>query len=180
MKNNQISVINDILKDVEPFIANINRGLDELQVDRTLLVEMDHICYRVETDERYKELVRELGQSAFLLGEHIISGRPIATFQLSEPIASGGWRVSYLEVPAPKEGSPYNEGLEHAEIVVLGGNLERFREAHVHLEDKFSDKGMNKEMNPELGLKTAGISVKFHRLPLGEVVRLEKIVMNNS
>lgn len=165
-----------ILKNVEPFVANINRGLDELEVDRTFLAEMDHICYRVETDERYKELVTTLGQSALLLGEHMVSGRLIATFQLTEPISTGGWRISYVELPAPKEGSPYNEGLEHAELVVLGGDLERFERSHPHLQDKFSRKGMNKELNPELGLKAAGMSVKFHKLPLGEVVRLEELL----
>jgi uncharacterized protein len=165
-----------ILEGVEEFVANIDRGLDELKIDRNFLTEMDHICYRVETDERYRELVEKLGQWAVLLGEHMVSGRLIATFQLNEPLEVGDWRVSYLELPAPKEGSPYAEGLEHAEFVVLGGNLDRFRAQHAHLEDAFSTKGMSKELNPELGLKTAGISVKFHRLPLGEVVRLEKLL----
>lgn len=104
------------------------------------------------------------------------NGRPIATFRLSEPLEAGGWRISYLELPAPKLGSEYTEGLEHVEFVVLGGDLDRFRRTHQHLADMFSTKGMDKLVNPELGLKAAGISVKFHRLPLGEVVRLERLV----
>ena len=168
--------MNDIFQGVEDFIANINRGLDELQVDRSFLTEADHICYRVETDERYSELVSELGKSAVLLSESMVGGRPIATFQLEQPLAVGGWQISYLELPAPKAGSEYPEGLEHVEFVVLGGNLERFIGYHAHLADVFSHKGMSKELNPELGLKAAGISVKFHKLPLGEVVRLEQMI----
>lgn len=168
--------MNDIFQGVEDFIAGINRGLDELQVDRSFLTEADHICYRVETDERYRELVEQLQTSAELLGENMVGGRLIATFQLDEPLVAGGWQISYLELPAPKAGSEYPEGLEHVEFVVLGGNLERFIACHAHLADKFSHKAMTKELNPELGLKAAGISVKFHKLPLGEVVRLEDMI----
>lgn len=165
-----------ILEGVEDFVANIERGLDALEIDRGLLTEMDHICYRVETDERYRELVENLGQGAVLLGEHMVSGRLIATFQLNDPLEVSDWKISYLELPAPKEGSPYAEGLEHAEFVVLGGNLDRFRAQHAHLEEVFATKGMSKEINPELGLKAAGTSVKFHKLPLGEVVRIEELI----
>ena len=168
--------MSDLLQGVESFIAAINRGLDELQVDRSLLTEADHVCYRVETDERYRELFEELRQSAKFLGESMVGGRLIATFQFAEPLAVGGWQISYLELPAPKAGSEYAEGLEHVEFVVLGGNLARFIERHPHLADKFSQKGMSKTLNPELGLKAAGISVKFHKLPLGEVVRLEHLL----
>jgi predicted metalloenzyme YecM len=171
-----MTIYDKIVNDANDFIAAINRGLDELRIDRSLLSEMDHLCYRVETDVRYRELLKELSQSAELLGETMVSGRPIATFRLADPIATGGWKVSYVELPAPKEDSPYIEGLEHAELVVLGGDLERFLRAHSHLADVFSRKGMTKILNPELGLKAAGISVKFHKLPLGEVVRLEKLL----
>lgn len=167
--------MDSVLQGAESFVGNINRGLDELKIDRSLLVEADHLCYRVETEARYHELLAELSQSAVLLGEQTVNGRPIATFQLSEPLDVGGWRISYLELPAPKPGSEYVEGLEHVEFVVLGGDLDRFKRVHQHLADTFSAKGMNKPVNPELGLKAAGISVKFHRLPLGEVVRLEQL-----
>lgn len=166
----------DLLSNAEQFIARVNRGLDELKVDRSLLVEADHICYRVQTDERYRELREELRRQYTLLGETDVNGRPIATFQLDTPISTGGWRISYLELPAPKPGSEYTEGLEHVEFVVLGGDLARFETAHPHLADSFSRKGMDKPINPELGLKGAGISVKFHKLPLGEVVRLERLL----
>jgi hypothetical protein len=38
----------------------------------------------------------------------------------------------------------------------------------------FDTKGMSKVINPELGLKTDVLSVKFHEQPLGAVVRIEQ------
>lgn len=166
----------DILQGAESFVATINNGLDELKIDRSYISECDHICYRVETHERYVELVKRLKSDAELLDENEVNGRMIATFRLRKPLAVGGWQISYLELPAPKLGSEYAEGLEHVEFVVLGGNLDRFIERHAHLAESFSYKGMTKTLNPELGLKTASISVKFHRLPLGEVVRIERLL----
>jgi hypothetical protein len=55
--------------------------------------------------------------------------------------------------------------------VVIGG-LDRFAEKHSNL--TFDIKGMNKDVNPELGLKTGMLSVKFHEQPLGAVVRIEQ------
>lgn len=56
-----------------------------------------------------------------LLAESMVAGRRIATFQIDLWLHVGGWTVPYLELPEPKDGSPYREGLEHAELVVIGG-----------------------------------------------------------
>jgi len=159
-----------LIGDYEPFIANINAGLDTLGIDTSELSMMDHVCYRVETTERYDELLHLLVEEALLLGENEVSGRPIATFEFKEYLNAGGWTVPYLELPAPKEGSPYPEGLEHVEFVIVG-SLDRFMKRHGDL--SFSTKGLNKLINPEAGLKAAGISVKFHEQQLGAVVRIE-------
>lgn len=161
----------DIIGDFEPFVENINRGLSQVGVSRDELSMMDHICYRVETNGRYFEMLGEIARRAILLGESKINGRMIATFEFHEPLEAGGWRIPYLELPQPKEGSPYAEGLEHAELVVIGG-LDAFRARHDEL--PFNDAGMGKAINPELGLKAAGMSVKFHEQQLGAVVRIEK------
>jgi len=160
----------DIIGDYELFVANINRGLKEVGIDRTELSMMDHLCYRVETAGRYYEMIGEIGRRAVLLGENIVSGRLIATFELHDFLDVDGWRIPYIELPQPKQGAPYQEGLEHAELVVIGG-LGTFRARHDEL--PFDDKGMSKAINPELGLKTAGMSVKFHEQQLGAVVRIE-------
>lgn len=161
----------DSIGDYETFISAIDIGLIALGIERSELAMMDHLCYRVETQERYNEMLRRLKDGTFFLGEALVSGRKIATFEFKNYIHASGWTVPYLELPEPKEGSPYAEGLEHAELVVIGG-LDRFAERHNSL--SFNDKGMGKKINPELGLKTDAFSVKFHEQPLGAVVRIEQ------
>lgn len=161
----------ELIGDYEPFVANINWGLDESGIDRDDLSMMDHICYRVETNRRYCELRRQIGRSAKLLSESMVNGRMIAVFDFYEPLEVGGWRIPSLELPAPKQGSPYAEGLEHAEFVTVG-SLDWFQERYEHL--PFTHNGMKKDINPELGLKHAGMSVKFHEQPLGAVARIEE------
>lgn len=161
----------EILGDFKTFIADTSKGLEKAGIDRSELAMMDHVCYRVETIERYKEMFRSLGTLTNMIGEVDVAGRPIATFELDEPLRADGWVVPYLELPAPKEGSPYPEGLEHAELVVIG-DVEKFAQHHSDL--PFNRKGMDKVINPELGLKTDGLSVKFHEQPLGAVVRIEE------
>lgn len=165
----------ELIGDYEPFVENIGQGLKQVGIDRDELSMMDHICYRVETNGRYYEMLSELAKRAILLGENEISGRMIATFEFHDYLEVDGWRIPYLELPQPKEGSPYPEGLEHAELVVVG-SLEAFRARHDELD--FDDKGMSKAINPELGLKTAGMSVKFHEQQLGAVVRIEERLKN--
>jgi predicted metalloenzyme YecM len=167
----------EIIGDYEAFIGGIGKGLVAAGIDRSELAMMDHICYRVETLEHYNQLLNVLSDAAILLGEAMISGRKIATFELREYIEVDGWIVPYLELPQPKEGSPYPEGLEHAELVVMGG-LDRFAERHSDL--TFDTKGMVKDVNPELGLKTDLLSVKFHEQPLGAVVRIEQRLGKNT
>jgi predicted metalloenzyme YecM len=174
--------LNRVLDDVDMFVANINSGIDspEVHIDRRWLTSIDHLCYRTETNEDFAEIITGLSKATrqiAMVGEPaMINGRPIATFEFAEPVETGGWNISYLEVPAPKPGSPYREGLEHAEFVVLGGNLAKFEDAHPHLADKFDRDGMDKSINPELGLKIPelDLSVKFHELALGKVVRIEQ------
>jgi predicted metalloenzyme YecM len=161
----------EIIGDYEAFIRGISVGLEKVGIARGELAMMDHICYRVETQARYNALLLQLSRPAILLGESVISGREIATFEFPDYLQVDGWTVPYLELPEPKEGSPYPEGLEHAELVVIGG-LERFAKRHEGL--AFDAKGMTKDLNPELGLKTNQLSVKFHEQPLGAVMRIEQ------
>jgi predicted metalloenzyme YecM len=162
-----------IIGDYEAFVRQTNEGLRRVGIKLDELAMLDHICYRVETLERYQEMLRLLGGRALLLGEAEISNRLIATFEFEEPLKIDGWRVPYLELPQPKAGSPYAEGLEHAEFVVVK-SLRRFQAEHSEL--PFATGEMRKPVNPGLGLrlKQHHLSVKFHEQPLGAVVRIEQ------
>ena len=166
-----MSALDALLGDTSAFIRAISDGVERCGISRGELAAMDHVCYRVETSERYREMLEHLKGFGTLLGENEVNGRMIATFELDEYLHEAGWTVPYVELPAPKPGSAYAEGLEHAELVVVG-SLDRFMARHNDL--PFSGGGLSKIINPEAGLKAEGISVKFHEQQLGAVVRIEK------
>lgn len=156
----------------------------------------DHVCWRTVTMDDYQDLVAKLSgtSGSTLLIESVIGGRPVATFRLEQGIPCGGRLVTVLEIPAPKEGSPYKEGLEHVEFAI-GQNstsstgqqspindarhqlaLQEMMDDHPELD--WSEKAMKKNVNPDISVKLdlpgIGIcSVKFHLLPLAKVIEYE-------
>lgn len=160
-----------IIGDPKPLIHSINAILDKTGISREELAALDHIAYRVETAERYNELVGQLSKTAILRGITEVAGRPIATFEFFQYLEVEGWTIPYLELPAPKEGSPYTEGLEHAEFVVIG-SLRAFIDRHSDL--PFDHKALKKDLNPELGLKVNKCNIKFHEAQLGAIVGIEE------
>lgn len=136
----------------------------------TASLVLDHLCYRVETKARYAEWKGLLSKNGKLLGEHLIGGRPIATFKLKEPFLFRGRTIDVIELPAPKPGSPYAEGYEHAEFVV-GEDPRLFAARYPSLEWDVS--GADKAINADVRLSYDGFSVKFHERSLEEVIVLE-------
>lgn len=159
---------------LEQFLTRLFHLLDEAGVDVSPL-EMDHVCYRVETLERYKALSHAWRLYADDVHESPVNGRPISVFTLAKPLMRAGRSVSLIELPAPKEGSPFVEGWEHAEFVIGGPSFGPFISRHNHLSANFDLKGVGKENNPELGLKLApGFQAKFHFLSLARVIEQER------
>lgn len=119
---------------------------------------------------RYEVLRTMLAQHGTLLGEHMIGGRPIATFRLNEPFLFEGRSIEVIELPAPKHGSDYAEGFEHAEFVVDEEPLEFSKRYPLLKWDLF---GISKSINADVRLNYDGYSVKFHQRSL-ELVMLAK------
>ncbi len=128
---------------------------------------IDHICYRVETEERYQELKEKLSILGEILTEKPISGRPIATFRLDKPFIFQNQKIYLLELPAPKEGRFYAEGWEHIEMVIEP-SFQDFMAQNAHLD--FDTKAITKKVNPEVRLTFPSGSVKFHHYPLDYVI----------
>ena len=94
--------------------------------------EIDHLCYRVANLDRYETKKTELAQLGYLLSEAQVNGRPIATYKLKKPLEwSHGKYISLVELPAPKPGKNYSEGLEHFDGLLIQKLLVRAR----HVED---------------------------------------------
>ena len=155
----------------------------------------DHVCWRTETVEEYVDLISTLKSCsmATLLIESNIGGRPIATFKLHDGIlcCSGRRNVNVIEIPSPKEGSPYARGLEHVEYVIgKEGDiispindanhqvkLQKFMEEHPEI-TSWNKKAMMKDINPDVSMALnlphfGKCSVKFHLVPLEKVIEYE-------
>jgi predicted metalloenzyme YecM len=160
----------------------------------------DHVCYRTETIAQYTALVGalqsvEASDSFTLLVESVIGGRQIATFKLARPIEIGLGNcrhssIDVVEIPSPKEGSPYDKGLEHIEFVIGDAGTHKSPmndEVHATALDawmrkypsiSWNTKALHKQCNPDLSLKLelpdyGRVSVKFHLIPLETVIKFE-------
>jgi predicted metalloenzyme YecM len=102
--------------------------------------------------------------------------------------------ISVLEIPSPKEGSPYPRGLEHVEFAIGLENsdaspitpindathqyrLQTLMEEHPEIKS-WNVKAKRKKINPDVSLKIelptfGNCSVKFHLLPLESVIEYE-------
>jgi predicted metalloenzyme YecM len=161
----------ELIGDYDPHVAKINDVLETVGIQRSELSQLDHLCYRTETLEEYYQVLQDFAVLGRNLGEVEVQGRPISVIALNEPIETGGWIIDFLEIAAPKPSSPYPSGLEHAEFVTRG-LLEDFEQRHHDL--PFIRDAMDRDINPELKYRERGISVKFHQLSIGAVIKIEE------
>lgn len=153
--------------------------------------QIDHVCWRCSTAEEYNDAIRALSTPGVgsVAGSSVVGGRVITTVELSTPVRWREWLVPAIEVPMPKHGRPKPSGFEHAEVALMTGGV-RGSEALETLKKNiytnhrggglsfaavpWDDKGMGKDINPELSVDLGGgCCVKFHNRPLLEVVTYE-------
>lgn len=164
----------EIIGNYEQAVRDAVQLVKEQGIDLKDLVQCDALCYRVETNERYDELKQTLGEAAVLLSEVIISGRNIATFELTEPLAVDQWDgISYIELPQPKPGSPYAEGIDHVKFVTRQG-MSQFRAKYSAV--PFDESGLTNQSNQLLRLKGEFMSVKLHDKHMGAVIDFENSI----
>ncbi len=206
--NPQNAIASDFLsylhERVPSFVKAIAAKLktSEYDIDVSNL-QADHVCYRTESMKQYSELVEalqsvEASGSFILLVESEIGGRPIATFKLLQPIeiGSGNSRhsIDVVEIPSPKDGSPYDSGLEHIEFVIGDGKHKSPINDEVHATAlggwmrkypsvAWNTKAYHKECNPDVSFKMelcdhGRVSVKFHVMPLEAVIKFETGAIN--
>ena len=150
---------------------------------------IDHICYRCCNVEEYIGICSEMKKYGNLVVEGMISGRPISTFHLHQPIyfqeklgLMRAWTIPCIEIPSPKPGRYYASGLEHIEIVI-GDEASSPIDCKLYLtnfmtnypEVQFDVNAIDKHINADISIKLQNnISVKFHMCPLLEVCEYEK------
>ncbi len=194
-----VKFLSDLHTTVPNFLVDVATTLQTACNIDVSDLQADHVCWRTETDFEYNDLVKALladPDHFSLLIESEIGGRPIATFQIATPILSAKHQIGVVEIPSPKEGSPYKRGLEHVEFVIGCGTItspwnDDTHQCHlVEFQKKYPNvtwntKAMNKQVNPDISvkLKTShyGIcSAKFHLMPLCDVIAAEKLAESRT
>ncbi|MEL6987605.1 MAG: VOC family protein [Bacteroidota bacterium] len=150
-------------------INSILSELDRLNIDYKSF-QLDHICYRVETMERYTLLKHQLRTIAFPFHESLIAGRMISILKFVKPLKWLHGEIEFLELPAPKPNRPYKEGFEHIEFVV-DQNLGHFINTYPRI--AFNTKGLSKALNADVKIQFEKYAVKFHCLPIDQVIEIE-------
>jgi len=158
-------------------------------------LQADHVCWRTGSLTEYTELVSILRNDPDqfqLLIESEIGGRPIATFALQSPITTTSQHsIHVVEIPSPKESSPYPAGLEHVEFVIGDRTCINPWNDEIHHQTTLNDlqrtypnvpwntKAQKKDINPDISIKFVldgfgTCSVKFHLMALEDVIAAEK------
>jgi predicted metalloenzyme YecM len=165
-----MSELAQIIGDYPSFLDDILGRVIAEGFDLSDFIQIDHMCYRTISLENYHSKKIELASVAKLLGETMVNDRPISTFRLNTPVRHATWRIDAIELPAPKKGNEYQEGLEHVEFV-LYDDIPTFLGKY---EGKpFEMNAADRGINPEIGLRLDGLSIKFHLLNLPTVIYLE-------
>ena len=155
---------------VEPALEHI---FCSLGIKKNLV--LDHICYRCETEREYDNAMGEMLQHGSIEGGEakMVSGRPITTFCLHYPIQTKYGYIRYVEIPAPKESSPYKSGVEHIELTVLN-SIEHFMEDYAKVE--WNTSGLSKIHHPHIELNLIDkfqLMVKFNTRTLKDQIAFE-------
>lgn len=132
---------------------------------------IDHLCFRVETQEEYQIYKRYFSDFADLLIESPVNQRLISTYQLKDPIHFNNHKIGLVELPAPKLTKKVATGFEHFEVVSDLSFAEIEDWTHNCIIDK---SGLSKLFNKEFEIKLQTGSVKFHQLSLASVICLEQ------
>lgn len=74
-------MIEPLWGDLKPMLSRILKKLTTMNIASPLLC--DHICYRVETEERYNCLKKKILVFSRLCAETEVNGRMIAIFELN-------------------------------------------------------------------------------------------------
>ena len=169
------------IMDLETFIAEgeyfLQRAL--LRMRRAGLdigtCDIDHLCFRVHSEDEYSLYKVLLSEQAVLLTEVPVNGRFIATFKLHQGFRIGDRVVNVVELPAPKKSCTYLTGFEHLEVVI-SESFETFQAHYPHL---LFEPVARKVLNSELCLKVEDFQVKFHHNSLERVIEIEEAELSD-
>lgn len=153
------------------FLTNLFKDLENNGLTLRPNWDIDHICFRSDSQEDYESLKQSFSHFGSLLIESVVGGRLISTFKLNTPLLIDDWKIHLVELPAPKVGKIVDRGFEHIEVV-FDLPFEEFEKSHPHL--NFDKKGLTKNFNRELEVCLGSRNIKFHHSSLESVIQIEK------
>lgn len=162
--------LNEMITQANEFLTKAFAELERKNFALDKHWHIDHLCYRTSTQENYQTVKKRFESFSKLLIESEVNGRLISTFKLPQPIIFKNWKIDVIEIPAPKKGKITNDGFEHFEIV-CDLSFDEIKKLYAGF--KFDESGLSKKLNPELEVVFDGFALKFHRLYLEEVIKLE-------
>lgn len=180
----QQAELQDLCADLPRFVHSLNQLAQRLALDLHSL-EADHIavrCHQNTTAERWKQGLLRCGD---LFSEKHIAGRPIALFELAQPLSIGPWQINVIELPWPGTKLYRHEGWEHVEIVLRGDEATLGARALELMGDEglsqqgiaiksSAPKGVGESLpNPTLAVTDGQVTIKFHPWSLKAIVASE-------
>jgi predicted metalloenzyme YecM len=164
--------LESIIGDYQTFLQTIFEKIEAAGFDMADFSQADHMCYRVTSLEQYEQKKQAMAKVGTLLGENIINGRPIADYLQHTPVLYGKWRIDAIEIPAPKAGKSFPEGLDHIELVMYDDQKTFLKKYN---DKQFNMNAADRGINPEIGYQLDDrLSVKFHLINLAAAVYLEQ------
>lgn len=162
--------LESIIGDPHLFLEELFKLMDDIELDVSKY-ELDHICYRVDSIENYRTKKIQLQSFGKILAETMVNGRLISTFKLNSPIIFRNRNIFLIELPSPKSGHRYSNGLEHAEFVTKDSLQSIINKYPQYAFESF---GIHKKINADITLKLGPYCIRFHNQSLEDVIKQEQ------
>ena len=178
----------DIQNQANNFGFRLDQALEEIGIKSVCKgLAICHVCVRIKNSENVTQLKNTLTDVGEVISSVPVNGREISIIQLFSPLNISSWEIKNIELPYPKPNHSYNDGLEHVEFVFDGIqntmdgvrerlleiinpiNISKLKESYSYSEDEPQAESDQKP-NPTILIKVNGIGIKFHALPIQEVV----------
>ncbi len=163
-------VIEDIIGDYKTFFSDLLHRMKKIGIDISGM-PMSHLLYRAVTISEYEDLRDRLKSLCSEFVETQFNGRAVSVLGLKEPLhLEEGFKVSVIELPAPRPVHMYPSGLESIGMIV-GKALSAFIEQYKNILTGIKDHG--EYCQPAFITFDNEKTSKFYDISLNEIVTLQ-------
>lgn len=162
--------IKQLIGDYQAFFSDLLLRLKQAEINIQGL-PLSHLLYRVATTPEYETLRDQLKLLCSEFVETQFNGRAVSILILEKPLElEAGFKVSMIELPAPRPAHRYPSGLESIGVI-LGKKLADFNQRHAAVLSGVKDHG--EHCQPSFITFANDKTVKFYDFSLKEIVNLQ-------